>query len=258
MTISSRRRSRCIPRLESLDDRALPSATILQGAGGTLLIRGDAQANTIQITDNGTNAAGNVTVVADGQTVTSTGAVRLIIVNSNGGNDTVSYTASAGLADDAVRIVSVNLGAGDDSFTANLAGDVLGSRFILSVNGAVGADALDLNAEGLNVAARSFVNVNLDGGIGNDTITFDHTGVVDGFLTVAALGGDGEDAITGNLTIDAASTGFTAAIVWGGAGVDTIGLFVNETTPNPFRPRGLVISGPGEDVVDHSDNVIVV
>jgi hypothetical protein len=256
MTQSSRRRSHCIPRLECLDDRALPAATITQG-GAALFIKGDAQANSIQITDNGTNAAGNVTVVADGQTFTSTSAVRYIAVYANGGGDTVQYSLSAGLADDANRLVSINLGAGDDSFTANLGGEVLGTRLYLSAYGNAGADILDLNAEGLDVAAGSYVNFNLNGGIGNDTITFDHTGVVNGFLTVVALGSDGDDSITGNLTVDEASTGFTSAIVWGGAGVDTIGLNIDEPSPNPFRPRGLVISGAGEDVVTHSDNVIV-
>src|SRR5438034_321947 len=90
MTTSFRRTF--TPRLESLDDRAMPSATVpFTEDNGILTIRGDQHANTIVVTDDGTGAANAVQVTIDGHDYFSQGAVTKIVVNSGGGADTVRY-----------------------------------------------------------------------------------------------------------------------------------------------------------------------
>ena len=94
-------------RLESLDERALPSVSMIE-TDGTLVIRGDRHANDISITDDGTANAGNVVVVADGQTFTSSGAIANIRVLSGGGADNVRYELTGDLS--GPRDVSASLG----------------------------------------------------------------------------------------------------------------------------------------------------
>src|SRR4051812_45644243 len=53
--------SRVALRLEALNDRVVPSVTVVQD-GSTLTVKGDAHANTIEIHDNGTPAGLTVTV----------------------------------------------------------------------------------------------------------------------------------------------------------------------------------------------------
>src|SRR5262245_58506535 len=70
-------------RLERLDDRSLPSVTFVE-TNGTLYIRGDQQANTIVISDDGSTAVGNIVIQADGQTYISQTAITNIRVYGRG------------------------------------------------------------------------------------------------------------------------------------------------------------------------------
>src|SRR5437660_9080032 len=104
-------------RLERLDDRAMPSVTFVE-TNGTLVIRGDQQANSIIISDDGSTNAGNIVVQADGQSYTATTAITKIRVNSRGGNDSVEYDLNFDLM--GARTVQAYLGNGDDSFVAHV------------------------------------------------------------------------------------------------------------------------------------------
>src|SRR5262245_1490795 len=104
-------------RVESFDDRCLPTVTFVE-TNGDLQIIGDNDANTILIQDDGTANPGNVIVVADGQSYQTVGAVDFILVQSGGGTDTVDYVLTGDLSGD--RIVVADLGARADVFTAHL------------------------------------------------------------------------------------------------------------------------------------------
>jgi hypothetical protein len=83
--------ARFVPRLEALEDRNCPSSIAVEGH--TLLIRGDANANTISITDSGN---GTITGTIDGQTATGT-AINHVVVHSGAGDDTLTYTLTSPL-----------------------------------------------------------------------------------------------------------------------------------------------------------------
>ena len=95
----ARRSLRFIPRLESFDDRALPSVTFSE-AGGMLLIPGDDAANTITIQDDGTANVGSIRVVGDGQEYVSRFLVTNILIVTNGGEDVVDYTSTGDMVTD--------------------------------------------------------------------------------------------------------------------------------------------------------------
>lgn len=161
---------RFIPRLVSLDERALPSVTITQ-TGSTLAITGDANANQIEITDDGTPSG--ITVTADGVMWSAQAPVSAIVVSTLGGDDAVAYDLIGSLT--TTRLLSVDLGIGDDTFTANLHGQkISGSSTNLGItaNGGKGADTLTLNANGANVAPEARMSVNFTGGPGHNAIAF--------------------------------------------------------------------------------------
>ena len=76
-----------------------------------LVITGTNKADVIGISDNGTGAAGNITVsLGGGQTYVSQSAITVIEVQGKGGNDQVNYALDGNLI--AARTVLVDLGAG--------------------------------------------------------------------------------------------------------------------------------------------------
>src|SRR5438270_10361203 len=82
------RSHRFVPRLQALDERALPSVSYdLQGT--FLFVTGDAGANAITITDSGTDSG--VTVVGDGLTYVATTPITHVFVDTQDGDDTVVY-----------------------------------------------------------------------------------------------------------------------------------------------------------------------
>ena len=90
-----RRQVAAFPSLETLEGRrllaaralAMPSAKEYTSNGVTeLIITGTNKADVINIADNGTDAAGNITVTyGDGSTFTSTNAIAAIMVTGKGG-----------------------------------------------------------------------------------------------------------------------------------------------------------------------------
>lgn len=242
------------PRLDGLADRALPSATIGEVAG-VLSVRGNADANTIAITDDGSAGAGNVTVVADGTTYTSAGAVRRIRVFSGGGADTVGYSLTSDLAAGQTRSVTINAGPGDDVYTADLlAGVATGSRLDMSVYAGGGDDTLTVTGGLVDVAAGARLNLDLYGDGGDDQIVVDLAGLVEGRVDVGVFGGNGNDFLTADLTADAGSPGGMFARMKGGAGRDDMAMYLNAGSWNSFG----VIYADATDTIDATDNVVVV
>lgn len=167
---------RFIPRLVALDDRSLPSVSC-QLIGETLTVTGDAAADKIVITDDGT-AAGVTVTVNDGVPWTVSGAVSAIVLNAGGGNDTVEYDLTGPLT--TTRLVTVDLGKGADTFTVNLNGQTIngtsadGTPINLGIGatGGGGGDTMVLNANGATVAPEARLSVDFSGDSGHDSITF--------------------------------------------------------------------------------------
>lgn len=170
----SRPTRRFVPRLQAFDERCLPSVTAIIVPGSQILqITGDANANTITITDNGTPSG--VTVVGDGQTFTFTQPIAAITVDAQGGDDVVTYNVTAPLTSS--RNIDVNLGTGNDTFTANMNGQGLAQNISLDISayGQGGKDALTLNAQNFNTDMNSILNIDFVGGPGKNSVNFNYS-----------------------------------------------------------------------------------
>ncbi|HKB03145.1 MAG TPA: hypothetical protein VKD90_13045 [Gemmataceae bacterium] len=166
---------RFVPRLETFDERVLPSVTThYTAADGVLVVKGDATADVIAITDTGKGDAGAVTVFDHGVAVfTSPGLVTQIMVVTYGGADVLDYRLTGDLT--TTRAVTADLGAGNDSFTANLDGQTLAANLRIQALGRAGKDTLTLNANNVTVGAGTWLTVNLRGGMGSDAVKFNYT-----------------------------------------------------------------------------------
>jgi hypothetical protein len=179
---------RFVPRLECFDERALPSVSYdLQG--GVLFVHGDAAANQITISDNG--SATGVSVTSNDGTSWSnpTGAtITSVFVDSQGGDDTVVYNLNVKDATTGQpapmtvnRLVDVDLGVGNDSYTANISGQSLAAyvNLDLSGHGHGGKDTMILNAQNVSTAPGSVLNVDFSGDAGKDTMAFNYSAGID-------------------------------------------------------------------------------
>jgi hypothetical protein len=160
---------RFVPRLEALDDRSLPSVS-WQVFENTLFITGDADPDTVIISDAGTDTG----VMVNGVAVETTLPISAIVVQTLGGDDTVIYDLNGPLT--TTRLVSVDLGRGYDTFTANLNGQTISgasTNLGITANGDGGGDTLTLNGVGAVVSPEASLSVDFNGKAGKDAITFD-------------------------------------------------------------------------------------
>jgi hypothetical protein len=286
------------PCAEMLEGRQLLTASAAQvgiqegtsNGAVDLIITGTNKADVININDNGTGNAGNITVtLGNGTTYTSQGAVSVIAVEGKGGNDQVTYSLTGDLVDS--RTVLVDLGAGNDQFTANVTGAInnttgleieaygdggndnlsfnqtgptLQGTFFPYLDGGTGNDTLNFQSTG-NINAGASVSPGLSGGAGNDALTSNYSGVVDGnyIYNLEINGGAGNDVINDTANIAAGSTGTvgtdatTPAVVEGGAGKDHINFAVNvDPLATLTQVNGIAIGGQGKDVVQRTANVL--
>ena len=230
-------------RCERLENRDCPAVFF---RGGILIVTGTSAADTVEITDEGD---GTVTAVLNGESVTEEN-VRAVAVYTGAGDDTIDYTVTG---DQTRRLrVAVYAGAGDDAVTLD-AGDVTG-RFAFAAFGASGDDTLAATVGG--VAAGGVAAVTLNGGRGNDTVSADAAGEIDGYLAVTLTGSFGTDTVEGTIDAAAGSTGRVAALVSGGLGNDTLALNVTGDGAEDIRLlRAILHGGPGTDTGDATDNV---
>lgn len=173
------KRTSMAPRLETLEDRAVPaviSQTYIPGTGsmGTGIIVCDSASDTIVVTDNGTDSPGNVRVTVNGVPYNFPRPVWELRVYSGGGNDRVTYNLTQPLTSAGYyHEFEVYLGSGSDSFTANipgLAGGAAGMNFY--VDGQDGNDTIRANVYG-TLASGTSLGFGLTGGTGSDSIVLD-------------------------------------------------------------------------------------
>jgi hypothetical protein len=246
---------RFLPRCEALEARDCPSS--VPGAfvtGHTLVVQGDANANTVAITDDG---QGNVTATIDGKSVTGA-HINRVVVNTGAGNDTLNYTLTGSLA--VSEAVFIQMGTGTDSATLDFTPGVSKGNLRLSAEGK-GTDTITASLG--SIAAGASVRADLEGANGNDNLAVNFSGLLNGSLGVKAEGGKGNDTITGTITINAGSTGRLNAKVEGGAGTDNLTLNVTDNSADPVtgktglaRLRAKIEANPN-DTVTHTPNVTV-
>jgi hypothetical protein len=258
-------RLRFVPRLEGLEDRCVPSCTVVE-SNGVLTITGSQKADVIEIEDDGTE----LTITCDGEPVEHSGEATEVVLNLRAGNDTVTYTLTGELAALAARVIEVNLGNGHDTFEGTLeAGLAAGASLELTVLGQNGKDTLGVSADApANIAADAEVAVVLSGGNGKDTVDAAFGGLLEGDFSLSASGGNGKDAIAADLTFDAGSTGGVDAEVLGGNGKDDLTFLVTDSSGDDGDPGteddstlddliAVLDGGHGKDSVEASDLVDV-
>jgi len=257
---------RFIPRLEALDERALPSVTVTE-VGSVLTITGDQSANNIEIRDSGGSGTDAVTVWVEGvqSDVAINDPVTKIVLCARGGQDVVAYNLTGSFTDGTDRKVVVFLGNQDDTFTADLNGSIgAGSDVTLKVYGCNGEDNLSVSGAGTAGSPWSVdghLTVNLYGGNGKDTIDVNYNGLITGTFDLTVGGGNGKDLVRADVTAADGSTGTFNALVCGGNGVDDMGLMVNADTSPDLTVNAKLHGGLGKDVFDPtviSDNVTIV
>jgi hypothetical protein len=227
-----------------LDDRIVPSCTIIQD-GGLLRIEGDNKSNDIQIVDDGTT----VTVTCDGGTAEEFTDVSEIEVRGGNGQDVVTYELT--LADDGTgtaltRTVDVKLGNGIDSFDGSVTGDLVdGSAVDVSVRGCNGKDVMAFDVEG-DVAADATLDVLMKGGNGKDEALTSYAGVLLGTLTWGLEGGNGKDTLSVETTFEAGSTGSADVEVRGERAPDDMTLLVTDNSGDDGDPATEDVSTLGE------------
>jgi len=257
---------RFIPRLETLNERALPSVTVTE-VGSVLKITGDQRTNDIEIRDTGGSGTDAVTVWVDGvqSDVSINNPVTKIVVCAGNSADVVAYNLTGSFADGTDRNVVVFLGNQDDTFTADLNGSIgANSDLSLKVYGGNGEDNLSVSGAGTVDSPWSVdghLTVKLFGGNGKDTIDVNYNGLISGTFDLTVWGANGKDFLRGDVTAVDGSTGTLNAKVCGGNGVDDVGMIVAADGSPDLTVNAEVHGGLGKDVLDPaaiSSNVDIV
>ncbi|WP_435015694.1 hypothetical protein TA3x_003240 [Tundrisphaera sp. TA3] len=292
------RRTASSPSLEPLEGRRLMAARAAASVGfsevagdgfTSLVITGTNKADVINISDDGTGEAGNLSItLGNGTTYTSKAGIQVIQVLGKKGNDKISYSLDGDLVKS--QIVLVDGSAGNDRFTANINGNVnnsagldvecyggagndtmvvnqrgaiLQGSLISYLQGDAGNDKLTFNGSG-PVAQGASIVPEFSGGAGNDKITTEYSGVIQGnfIYNLTVDGGAGNDNIVTNINVAAGSTGSVGsgsalpAAVQGGAGNDKIRYTVRlAPSVTNFAVNAVVIGNKGRDQITRTANV---
>ncbi|HVK13092.1 MAG TPA: hypothetical protein VM597_30345, partial [Gemmataceae bacterium] len=195
--------------------------------------------------------------------------VNRLVVNTHWGDDAVRYKLDGTLTRD--MDIDVDLADGNDRFTGTLNADISSYDSLnVAVNGGGGndlltmygtptaparandflTDGLAINEGGLGVGWGAQLNIEFDGGDGNDRIFVDYRGELDGFLMIDADGGGGDDTVSAIARMTANSIGQVGRLgnpsaVRGGTGIDALTFHVFDISGNN-RPVLAQIDG-GED-----------
>jgi hypothetical protein len=211
------RSGRVRPRLETLEDRNVPSV-VLQGH--TLLLSGDSSGDMVTIRDGG---HGNVTatmVDAHGhRSVRSAVGVQSIVLNSNGGADHVDYALTAALTTS--ETITLNLGNRNDLVNLNFLKGVSAPHLAVHVNDGLGQDKVSAEFGAIH---NTVVDYQTHFGNGQDAANVSLNGAVTGAAKVglALTGGSGLDVLNVQMHGNIAATAQVAVNARGGVGDDSI------------------------------------
>jgi hypothetical protein len=169
----SLRQSRFAPRVEELESRLTPSLTVTHiGSCLTIHAVGPAQLNSSHFVHVFDDGAGDITVVADGLTITVPG---INCINLSGGNlvDQMAYTLTGNLKQTESLAVKMN---GRDRFNAILLGTIgdaatsKNGNMNIQVNDSPGNDVAGLSVTGAVLSGSTLNyanNFGVGGGIAN-------------------------------------------------------------------------------------------
>jgi hypothetical protein len=208
---------------ESLENRTMFAVGIVFTAPDMLTFTGNGANDTIIIDDNGAG-------VVSGQATNFFGVVtpfpafagiHRITINTNGGNDTVTYNLNGDPS--TFNIVNAHLGVGNDAFKMNALADI-------------------------DVFGNRTLDVRTFGEAGDDYIALYQRGEIDGYDYLVADGGDGQDILTHDIKVDAGSAGFLYAQSLGQMGDDKQSMLVRKVAfADPIFINAVASGGAGFD-----------
>jgi hypothetical protein len=266
---SSDRRPGFRPSLEPLEHREVP-AVDFSLSGGVLSIDGGIGYDQIAINDYGN---GTIKVYNAGHLHTFSGVTK-VKARMGGGDDVVNHILQA--TQTSAITYDINLGSGDDTFTstvenksigadlyfqlngdsgndefyADVTGDVLGAgTYSFYARGDVGQDFFQVFATDLDVLSGGRVFIGAFGEWGRDTIDILFEGEVDSGFTVKGDGGEYDDTIDVDVTLDFGSTGaMYGSYVDGGSGGDDMTFFVRKAgVRDSISVNAEIVGGVGID-----------
>lgn len=264
-------RSNFRPTLETLESRWVPTVTA-SITNGVAYFKGDSGNDTVNIVastdaDTGdylltatynTNNKGSTTSVTINLTETPlTGAW----VQLNKGNDNFTFDNTNGF--DISQSFSLAVGLGDGNNKANILMDknITGDGTLVDLNVATGNGRDTINVEFFgNIDEGATIKARLDGGKGNDTITVQHDGVVQGSVNFLVYGGGGLDLVHTSFyaeaPADAGATGSVNVAITGSKDKNTLVLLASQAQDASVN-ASLKIYGFSTDTAYYTDGVFV-
>ncbi|MCE9563970.1 MAG: hypothetical protein K8U57_18160 [Planctomycetes bacterium] len=249
------------PSVEALDQRAMMSCTVA-ASFGHLTVTGDSGNDQVTIRDNG---RGGITVAATGAATQTFSGINHIDINTEDGDDNVTYTVYGNIATTQYVVVGLGSqygrnGGGNDTFHGMIANgvDILnGGRLDMIADGGGGDDVVTFTAIGVDVQQGGILKSQLGGGAGQDQVQQYFNGLDNGAVVMRSHGGDDHDNIWQSMTFAAGSTGHTAGWVTGDDGDDSLSLFMNTSAGITIDQADLV-GGNGVDGFMYTQNVNVI
>ncbi len=229
---SRRNRTAALLSVDGLEVRLCLSTSATQLADGTLVIQGDNRVNRFDIVDDGLGTVGvigRINRFGDGAYEDVNGdfdvlfsGVTRIEVETRGGSDWVRYRLSDSL--DSSRTVNLDLGSGNDTAIVDV-GTVRSADLVVNTFLGSGNDRYD--AALLGDLLDAFVQMDVDGGSGNDDIAVASNLIAldgDSKLDMILDGASGRDQVNVEIDLDDVAFGLLNIDARGGSGNDFIGL----------------------------------
>jgi len=188
------------------------------------------------------------------------GSDATVLINGSTGNDQV-FAQLGSETNSNVQFLA-HLGSGANSFDLEESGSLQNAIAHFDIDAGAGGNTITFNASDVSVDTTSRLNLETCTGAGNDTITTNYSGLMNGELDVSLNGGAGTNEITMNLKLDAGSTGRVHAYEYGDDGNDAM-IFNVYNSSNPGGRSTLSLldavlyTGSGNDTLTTTPNVKV-
>jgi hypothetical protein len=219
-----------VPRLEALESRWCPSASI-NIAAGVLTVTGDGNTDNIAVTDNGHGGIHATVYAANDTTVLASGSgsgLSEIKINGAGGNDTIDYTLSNALSKNEKLVL--NLGGGSVNADLNYNAGISSNLSVLIDGAGSGNDTVETDFGALSSSARVSLDEYLGAGTSTGTVNYNDAIAAGAWTGVTIHGESGtnhaainfDGAVSGKVhVVEHLGTGTTTAGLTFSGGIDT-------------------------------------
>jgi hypothetical protein len=187
----------------------------------------------------------------------------LVVVSVNGGPASDQVFAQVGNVSSSTIQFFAHLGKGANTFDLQAAGSLQNAVVHFDVFAGSGGNTVAFNAPAVNLDTTSRLNLESWTGTGNDSVTLNYSGQMDGELWAHLIGGPGNDTMSAAETLAPGSTGRVWEGLFGGKGDDTMTFDVSDQS-NPGGPStlsrldALLDGGPGHNQLSATPNVRVI